>query len=313
MSSTSQFQRLIGEYDTGRKGPLLFILAGLHGNEPSGVIAMQRVFKTLNERKPRSFRGRFIGMAGNLPALRQRKRYIDGDMNRLWSSEELERIQKLSAGDRNVEERQVMELLGILEEAFSKQHTDYALIDLHTTSAFGGLFSIVTRQAYNREFASALHAPVLFDLAHSLSNTTSRYMEEQGIKGIAFEAGQHDDPASIENHEAAIWLMLEKIGCLNADEFEMDLDPYHERLVVASRHLPHYVKVIYRHEITSEHKFHMHPGFTNFHEVYKGEPLARDRNGEIYCPASGLMLMPLYQTQGHDGFFVIKKLYEPPI
>jgi succinylglutamate desuccinylase len=51
----------------------------------------------------------------------------------------------------------------------------------------------------------------------------------------------------------------------------------------------------------------MHPGFTNFQKVKKGELLAHDNKGEIICPHVGLILMPLYQKQGEDGFFLIRE------
>jgi hypothetical protein len=31
--------------------------------------------------------------------------------------------------------------------------------------------------------------------------------------------------------------------------------------------------------------------------------LAHDRNGEIRAPFDGLVLLPLYQSEGSDGFF----------
>ena len=36
--------RIIGEYDSGNKGALLFITAGVHGNEPAGILALQKIF-----------------------------------------------------------------------------------------------------------------------------------------------------------------------------------------------------------------------------------------------------------------------------
>jgi succinylglutamate desuccinylase len=38
--------------------------------------------------------------------------------------------------------------------------------------------------------------------------------------------------------------------------------------------------------------------------VAAGTLLARDDGGEIRAPFDGLLLMPLYQAQGSDGFFL---------
>ena len=52
----------------------------------------------------------------------------------------------------------------------------------------------------------------------------------------------------------------------------------------------------------------MDPGFTNFQSVRRGKVLARDRTGEIKASETGLILMPLYQTLGNDGFFLVREV-----
>ena len=314
ISSVTQYSipRIIGTYGGNEYGPLVVVIAGLHGNEPAGVEALKRVFRALHYHQP-AFTGKLLGLAGNVPALEACVRYVDMDLNRLWSPEQIQRIKTAPKSGQNTEEQQLMEILEAMESELEKDYSDRILLDLHTTSGPNGLFSIATHRPQNRELASALHAPILFGLATSLSSTINRYMEDQGILGVAFEAGQHEHPNAISNHEAAIWLILEKALCINHTYKEADLDPFHERLIVASRHLPHYVQVIYRHAITEADHFHMYPGFINFHQVYKGEPLARSASEIVSCPQTGLILMPLYQKQGHDGFFIVEKLDEPPV
>jgi succinylglutamate desuccinylase len=305
-------QRMIGAFSQGNPGPLIFIIGSIHGNEPAGTLALKRVFEVLEQLNP-DFRGKLVGVIGNLPALDQQRRYIDCDLNRLWSAAQIQRIRAIEDPAKlNTEERELLSLLSLIEAHFTNESELQVLIDLHTTSATGGLFSIVTEQfAFNHRLASALHAPVIFGLANSLSATTNVFMDERGIRGLAFESGQHTDPRSVDLHESAVWLILEKCGCISADAIP-DFEVHHEQLIRASTHLPHYVEVVYRHAIGPQDAFHMHPGFTNFHEVYKGEPLARDRQGEVICPETGMILMPLYQTLGEEGFYVIQKIDEPP-
>jgi hypothetical protein len=50
--------------------------------------------------------------------------------------------------------------------------------------------------------------------------------------------------------------------------------------------------------------FAMNPGFENFQPVRRGQVLARNNKGEIRAPENGLILMPLYQKLGEDGFFI---------
>ena len=64
------------------------------------------------------------------------------------------------------------------------------------------------------------------------------------------------------------------------------------------------VEVRHRHAISPDDNFKMEPGYTNFQSVRRGQTLARDRQGVIVACETGLVLLPLYQTLGDDGFFL---------
>jgi succinylglutamate desuccinylase len=81
----------------------------------------------------------------------------------------------------------------------------------------------------------------------------------------------------------------------------------HKTLADASeQHMPPRLKFLYRQAVASDSEFFMLPGFVNFMPVKKGQPLARTRHGIIESPFDGLILMPLYQNQGDDGFFIVE-------
>jgi hypothetical protein len=63
----------------------------------------------------------------------------------------------------------------------------------------------------------------------------------------------------------------------------------------------------HRHPVGPGDAFRMEPGFVNFQPVRTGQLLARDRGGEIRSPSRGRVLMPLYQAQGEDGFFLVRE------
>jgi succinylglutamate desuccinylase len=48
----------------------------------------------------------------------------------------------------------------------------------------------------------------------------------------------------------------------------------------------------------------MEPAFENFQTVKRGQVLARDNKGPIKAIESGMVLLPLYQRLGDDGFFL---------
>ena len=216
-------ERVIVSWGSDHGGPLLCLFAGIHGNEPAGVLALERVFIKLQE-LDLQIRGRLIGLRGNLAGLRQAQRYVDVDLNRLWSSEELTRVHSTPRDQLKVEEKELLELLELIEAIRESEHSPQLFVDLHTTSAKGGAFSVVAHNASHRALAECLPVPMIFGLAPALAHTTNKFFEEHGMVGIAFESGQHDDPISIDRHEAAVWVLLEAAGCMAKEDIpEYDL------------------------------------------------------------------------------------------
>ena len=72
--------------------------------------------------------------------------------------------------------------------------------------------------------------------------------------------------------------------------------------------MPRLIEVRHRHPIRGEDAFRMEQGYSNFKTVGKNQLLARDRNGPVRTPEAGLILLPLYQGQGNDGFFVSREV-----
>src|SRR6185295_16753547 len=85
-------------------GPTLIILGGIHGNEPAGVLAAERVWRRMQERRA-VLHGAVVLLRGNTRALEQGVRYINTDLNRQWTAE------NVSAGELERGTREVSELL----------------------------------------------------------------------------------------------------------------------------------------------------------------------------------------------------------
>ena len=145
---------LIGEYGTGRPGPLFIIVGGLHGNEPAGVLALQEVLSEL-EREALPLRGRVVGLAGNLEALRQGRRFIDLDLNRVWAETGWRECPTAEDRDRVCHESRAREkLLALIEEEIEASSHQVIFLDLHSTSAGGSPFSIIGDTRSNRRNSS---------------------------------------------------------------------------------------------------------------------------------------------------------------
>src|SRR5699024_8309433 len=128
-NSVMEIERIIGSYSSNIPGPLLFVTAGIHGNEPSGVIALQRIFTELNQSKPK-IKGTIVGVCGNKLALSKDLRYIDQDLNRTWTKANL-----LSQSDSPHELIEMREIIDVLQVYLRKDPNKCYFLDCHTTSS----------------------------------------------------------------------------------------------------------------------------------------------------------------------------------
>ena len=180
-------------------------------------------------------------------------------------------------------------------------------MDLHTTSGSGAAFSTVSDTLQNRELALTLPVPMVLGLEELVEGTLHDYTGRLGIVTIAFESGQHQEPEAVDRAEAAIWLMLHATGLLDRDEWIEELRRSHSLLSETHKHLPRAFEMRYRHPIAPGDDFRMKPGYLNFQPVAKGEAVATDLDGDVVSPEEARLLMPLYQAQGTDGFFVVRE------
>ncbi len=289
-------------------------MAGMHGNEHAGVLALETVFALL-DREPLVnpdflYKGRLLGLIGNWRAYTEGKRFIVKDLNRQWTPENVLRIRSAEPAQLDSEDQDLLEILQLVEaEIADCQPAQVVMLDLHTTSASGGIFAIATDSAESIRIASSLHAPVITGLMRGIRGTTLHYFTNENfhvpIAAAAFEAGQHQDPLSVNRSIAAVINCMRSIGAVRPEDVENRHD---EILVEYSKNLPKIADLIKVHSIKAGDDFAMRPGYQNFQPVVQGELLAHDRHGEIHSPADALILMPLYQPQGSDGFFLVKKI-----
>lgn len=304
---TQKHQRRLGSYGGSTFGPLVVCIAGMHGNEPAGVHALERVFQHLSKTRP-PFNGKLVGLAGNLGALERGNRYVHRDLNRMWSPE---RVQQLKAGNlleiETAETTEQRELLAALEIELAGKFSQAVFLDLHTTSSAGAPFGLISDTLANRRYAQRLRTPIILGLEESIEGTLLNYINELGHAALGFEAGQHAAPIAVKNHEAAIWSALVTAGCL-PPEHVPSWRGLQRTLRESSRGLPLALEVCYRHEIRPADQFVMVPGFVNFQHLEQGELLAHDKHGEVRAPETGYLFMPLYQAQGEDGFFIVRAI-----
>ncbi|MGK0204080.1 MAG: hypothetical protein ACI9S9_003160 [Planctomycetota bacterium] len=305
MDPESTMQREIGRWDSGLPGPTLLVTGGVHGNEPAGVYAAQRVLKQLQGRAPQ-IRGRIIALAGNLAALSENRRFLSRDLNRSWDQESLVLNSARDAQLRSPEDREQLDLIACFVEVERSASGPLVYADLHTSSAEGSPFLCLADTIDNRRLGLTTGVPIILGIEETIAGASLEWFADRGIMALAVEGGQHESEDAIANHEAVLWGLLVNLGIL--PEGFVDLAPHRERLRQAVGSAPPIVEIVHRHVIAPDDAFRMEPGFVNFAEVAKGQLLAKDRSGEILAKHTTHVMLPLYQELGDDGFFLARRV-----
>lgn len=311
--------RIIGQFTGKEPGPLAILFGAIHGNEPAGIRAIEEVFRILDRQATRDpafdVKGTVIGLVGNLEAFAAGQRFLEKDLNRIWTIDHLQRVLQTEAGHRHGDDREMAALYEIIRQKVRDiQPETLVLLDLHTTSAEGGIFCIPADDNGSLRLAKELHAPVILGLLGGINGTLLDFAAGKHFEvgaypkytvGVAFEAGQHEDPLSVSRSISAILACLKACGALKPEALE---SAYDQVLEQHNASFPKVTRLRHAHHIRQGDAFRMRPGYVNFQPVRAGEHLADDAGGPILAPDKGLILMPLYQTKGSDGFFIVEEV-----
>lgn len=302
----NHYNRIIGDLNGSEAGPTVIVLGGVHGNEPTGIETLTRFFKRLEVEKPH-FRGRLLGLQGNMKALQRQYRFVDEDLNRIWTRSIVEEVrQKDLHSLYSVERQELKQLLELLDPFLLEATQPAYIIDLHSFSARDGMFAISSRHESHRKLLRKMDIPVVFGMENELGGTVLDYFRRLGHVALAFEGGHHGEDKTVTNKIALLYQLLEKTGNLRFPQEYGALQKYNAYLQEETRGYPASTDLIYRYKFDEDDHFAMHPGYTNFSWIRKGQHIADDRYGKIHASHEGYLLMPLYQEQGTDGFFLIR-------
>lgn len=295
-------KHVIGTFAGQRSGPSLICAAGIHGNEPAGVEALKRVLDTLQAHR-QTFSGRLVALLGNTEAFSQGRRYVEKDLNRMWEKDRIAQLTAHKIEDLKHEDREQFELLQVLKSVTRGNPGDVFFMDLHTSSADGPPFGVLNDSLHSRFFVRAFPLPLVLGFEEELRGTLADYMDSLGHVSAGLEAGQHTSSLAVDHLESLIWIALVSAGNLSQEQVP-EFQSHYQRLADCCRDLPSFIEVRYRHPVKREDEFLMQPGYRSFQEVESGQLLARDRQGDIAAPGRAFLLLPLYQKEGEDGFFL---------
>jgi len=304
MNKNIEFKRLIGKVGASKNGPTIICVGGIHGNEPAGIFAIECVFKILISSNI-ELKGQFVGLAGNLSALYQDKRFINYDLNRMWTESSVENDCHDIKTCIELQEQQ--DLLAELENIFDQTNNQIYFLDLHTSGAEGHPFACIGDNIRNRNFAMQFPIPIILGLEEQIDGALLEYVNNLGAITMGVEGGQHDSKNAVEFLEAIIWIAL-KTAKLIDDKIYDQVSGKFAELEKYSKDIPKVLEVRYRHGVDQRQNFKMTEGYSNFQKIKKNEFLATDNQKPIYAKESGRILLPLYQALGDDGFFVTREV-----
>ncbi|MFG0328187.1 MAG: succinylglutamate desuccinylase/aspartoacylase family protein [Phycisphaerales bacterium JB037] len=315
LDAPTKFHRIVTERGHHARGPTLIVVGGVHGNEPAGLLAAQRVAASLRDDQ---LLGRFVALAGNLQALNfspppgtPHPRYLLRDLNRAFTPELIARAtarDELDAATKpDLELAEVRGLIEAIDDQLDPARPAI-LLDLHTVSAESPPFVAVEDALPAREFARSFGLPLILGIEEELPGLLMDWAtNHRRCISMVIEGGRHDDPDSIDAHEAIITIALDRAAVAA-------IPP--ERLATARatlrRFAGRFADRIYdvRHRQRIEHpSFEMLAPARAFARVRFGAPLAREHHRLIEAPIPGVLFMPNRQPvrpPGDDGFFIIR-------
>ena len=297
-------RRIIGEVHGSENGPTLMIFAGIHGNEKAGVLAAEKVLHRIREENM-LFKGNVHFILGNINALNRNVRFMDADLNRIWTRDKMQALKNDSVV-LNVETKEQISIYEILINVLSSERGPYYFLDLHTTSSPSVPFITISDSLNNRKFASYFPVPIVLGIEEYLDGPLLTFINDHGYISVGFEGGQHTDPASVVNCEYFIWKSLVHSGCLEKDQVR-DFQKYRDHFSkMCCKH--QFFAITFRYELDNPEEFSMEGKFQNFEPIRKNQLLAYHNGKEVHAEQAGRIFMPLYQTQGEEGFFILKEV-----
>jgi len=294
-------ERIVGKITGQQKGYQIIVIVGMHGNEPAGLMASQKVLRYIEENNI-PVAGNITVLKGNMKALEKNVRYIDKDLNRMWTDEFITK-----QNPEIYEEKELKELNACIEKICAGDYQNCVILDFHSFSTESGAFAIPADNSRSVLIAKQFGLPFIEKLTSDLSETAIQYFANKGASAVVFEGGQHEAEDTVYNIEAAAFVALNYLQVIDNQSISK-IETYKQRLKKLANGSPTHYELAYIHRIKPKGNFFMNPGYINFDKIKKNELLAFEDNTQITAKKAGFILMPLYQKKGNNGFYVVREV-----
>lgn len=261
--------------DSRKTGPSVVLLAGIHGNEPAGILAFREL------KKLKIIRGKIQLIYGNIRAIQRKKRFIDSDLNRLFRLKN-KLIQKQINSYEYQRSREIMPLLDRAD----------ILLDIHSTSKKTLPFVICGLNAVNIVSCFPFNIRC-YGFDKTYPGSTSYYMNtKKGKIGIGIECGQHNDKLAAHRAITCVKILLSRLKMIRGKKYKIKKQKIYKALEIY---------------ITKTDKFKLEKNFKNFENINNGQLIATDGNDKIISRKNQFILFAKDRhKKGEEGFLYLE-------
>jgi Succinylglutamate desuccinylase / Aspartoacylase family len=298
--------RILARIEGNSNGPTVILTGAIHGNEGTGVEALKTVIAEIESAED-PINGNLLALIGNMAAFDRKVRFIEEDLNRIWSKKAASNIEsgEWNKTDTSHERSEQIELYDLVKDAFDRYNGPFVFVDLHSVSSRTVPFITIDDMLRNRQLASKFPVPVILGMEEFIQGSFLNRVNALGHMAIGFEAGRHDDPNTVSNHASFIRLVLHHSNVFHLEGDLLNIEEKQLDCNLGKR----FFEIRYRHELHSEDQFQMKLGYENFDPIKANELLAHVKKIPLFAPFKGRLLMPLYQKMGNDGFFIARRVF----
>lgn len=261
--------------DSGKPGPAVALLAGVHGNERAGVYALQKLLPLLTPT-----RGTVYAAFANPPAIAANVRMLGKNLNRCFY-----------AGNDGVdpEDIRARELMTMLDACD-------ALLDLHMFYDDGTPFVICEENGI--PIARNFDVPIIStNWDETEPGASDSYMNNTGKVGICIECGPLAKSREMtEFAERTVLQFLKYFDMVSRDV----LFATNEKKIVR----------VYKAVHKTSERFVLEPGLKNFQTVGDGQFLASDDKQKYYASVGDKIIFPHYGARVGEEAYILGKVVE---
>ncbi|MCV6547068.1 MAG: succinylglutamate desuccinylase/aspartoacylase family protein [Cohaesibacter sp.] len=261
--------RLIAKKKGPVIGPVIGIVCNVHGNELCGRKAVHRVLSNYEIE-----RGTLVLIDGNPNAALLGRRYVSADMNRMFTTKQLNKKNP----------KQDLKRAQYLAQKLPKLGLDQ-VIDFHsTTSETPHPFTVSFPGT--KEMTSLCPMPQIFGWSGIVKGTLIEWLCNQGIPAVVVEAGRHEAQSSIDMAEQTLLSILSHFGLITPKK------------PIKFKKPPQY-KVLERVMVGDHASFKFKKDYSSFEALKPGETIAKDKTQIYKAPNKKGLMMLMPSTQAH--------------